>query len=234
MRAGRCAATLRPTSVSGLVVEIAALGLLSGLWPALIAVVLAALRTDAPMKLLAWFLAGALLTTISIGVAVVLLISDWGFVTRPKPAANPVLELVGGAFLLLLAFVVARRGSRPRPAPDGPGWTERALVRGPALAFAAGVVLDLFPGVLPLIALKDIAQLGTGTAAVVAYVTGFYVLMFALVEVPLVGSLLAPERTARAAGRTKVWLDAHTRQVVVWASAGAGVYLLVRGLASLI
>ena len=77
MRAGRCAATLRPTSVSGLVVEIAVLGLLSGLWPALIAVVLAALRTDAPMKLLAWFLAGALLTTISIGVAVVLLISDW-------------------------------------------------------------------------------------------------------------------------------------------------------------
>ena len=68
----------------------------------------------------------------------------------------------------------------------------------------------------------------------VAYVAGFYVLMFALVEVPLVGSLLAPERTARAAGRTKAWLDAHTRQVVVWASAGAGVYLLVRGLASLI
>ena len=104
-----------------------------------------------------------------------------------------------------MAAILIRRRSANAPAIDSPaadsGRIEQMLERGAPLAFVAGIVLNLFPGFFPLIALKDIAELDEGFATTVALVLGFYVIMFALIEVPLVGYLVAPAWTAQATAR---------------------------------
>ena len=84
---------------------------------------------------------------------------------------------------------------------------ERMLDQGAPLAFVAGIVFNIVPGVVPLVALKDIAELDYGFAETVAAVLGFYLIMFAFIEIPLAGYVVAPERTARLTASFNAWLD---------------------------
>ena len=70
---------------------------------------------------------------------------------------------------------------------------ERMLDHGAPLAFVAGIVFNIVPGVVPLVALKDIADLDYSFAATVGLLLGFYVIMFAFIEIPLAGYVVAPE-----------------------------------------
>ena len=146
--------------------EILLLALASMFWPTLITVVVLALRVPHPIKILLWFVAGGLLTTVSIGLLLVFSLQDSDFVSGSKPPANPVLNIVLGLVAIAVALVVARRRG-PSVQPDrveperskASGFTERAVQRGAAVAFLAGVVLNIVPGAFPFVALKDIAQL---------------------------------------------------------------------------
>ena len=72
-----------------------------------------------------------------------------------------------------------RASSSPEAAPPRPGRIEQLLDRGAPLAFVAGIVFNIVPGVFPLIALKDIAELDYGIAETVVVLLGFYAIMFA-------------------------------------------------------
>jgi thiol:disulfide interchange protein len=102
--------------------------------------------------------------------------------------------------------------------------------RGMVLAFVGGVVLNLLPGVFPLVALKDIAQLDYGPAGTVAIVTGFYVVMFTAVEAPLVGFLVAPASTTRTVDTFNRWLKANAQRLIIVALEVAAIYLIARGI----
>ena len=56
--------------------EILLLAFASAFWPTLILVVVVALRLEHPIRILVFFVAGALLTTISIGLAIVFALDD--------------------------------------------------------------------------------------------------------------------------------------------------------------
>jgi hypothetical protein len=104
------------------------------------------------------------------------------------------------------------------------------LDRGAPLAFAAGIVCNIIPGVFPLVALKDIAEMDISLAQTVAVLLAFYVIMFAFIEVPLVSYLVAPEWTPQATQRFNAWLDRNMRRVGIGALAGVGGYLVVKGI----
>jgi hypothetical protein len=212
--------------------EIFALAVASMVWPALIGVVVAALASPRPVILLSVFLAAALLTTVSIGLAVVFALRGSSLLSGSRPTFGPIVDLVVGIVALLAAYLV-RRG-RPAPdetpaKPDEPSWTERTLSRGAPLAFVAGIVLNVIPGVLPLVALKDIARLNYSVGATVALVLGFYLIMFAPVEVPLGAFLIAPAATSAKVGRFNIWVRRNARLIGVFVLAIAGIYLVVRG-----
>lgn len=212
--------------------EIFALAVASMVWPALIGVVVAALASPRPVTLLSVFLAAALLTTVSIGLVVVFALRGSSLLSGARPTFGPVVDLVVGIIALLAAYL-ARRG-RPtndetRSKPDEPSWTERTLARGAPLAFVAGIVLNVIPGVLPLVALKDIARLDYSVGATVALIVGFYLIMFIPVEVPLGAFLIAPAVTSARVGRFNVWLRRNARQIAVLVLASAGIYLVVHG-----
>jgi len=220
-------------------VEIFVLALASALWPALVAVVVVALATPEPVRLLTPFLAGALLTTVTIGMVLVTLFQGSSLETRSRSTVDPVVDIVAGVAALLLGLIVSRRGSSSSGAPKRdkesgtPGWSERMLTRGATLAFVVGIVLNVIPGVLPFVALKNIAELDYSTAATFALVVGFYVVMLLPAELPLLAYLVAPERSAAAVARFNAWLGRSMRRIVVAVLYAAGLYLIVRGLLSL-
>lgn len=221
------------------VAEIFLLGVVAAFWPVLLVVVAVALRTPRPPRILLGFLAGGLLACIAVGAAIVHLLRQSSVVMNSQHHVDPIVNLVCGALALLAAFALNRflaaRRARPRPpkpARETPSWTERLVGRGATLAFVAGVILDIVPGVVPVVALKDIAQLGGGVAETGGLIVAFYLVMFALVELPLVGYLVAPDRTGDLATRLNAWLTTNMGRLATWALIGAGVALVLRGVAA--
>jgi hypothetical protein len=221
--------------------EILVLAVASSFWPTLILIVVLALRLEHPVGVLGWFLAAGLLTTVSIGIAIVFALQNTRFVSGSHPPANPALELTAGLLSLLAAFALLR-SSRKAPPPEAssspqpakaPSRIERVVGHGGPVVFAAGVVLNIVPGAAPLVGLKDIAQLDAGNGAKVAAIVVFYLIMFAFIEVPIVAYRFAPERTAAAMTGVNAWIGRNARQVAAFVIGAVGIYLTVRGIVHL-
>jgi Sap, sulfolipid-1-addressing protein len=201
-------------------------------WPLLMAIVVVALRTQHPVRVLTAFLAGGLLATISIGCALVFWLEGVSGFTGERPPADPWVYMVCGGLALVAAIAtngLDRRAPPPHEAGRTARWKERLVGNG-RLAFLAGVVLNIVPGFFPFVALKDIAATSFPAATKVVLVVVFYLIMFAFVEVPLVCYLVAPSRTAAAVLSFNDWLDRNGRRLAVWLLGLVGVYLVVRGL----
>ena len=116
--------------------EIVLLAVASMFWPTLITIVVLALRVPQPVRILAWFLFGGLLTTITIGLILVFALQDTSFVSGSSRSINPVLNIAAGLFALGSALYLSRRkhtAVEPAPAPADAkksGLTERAVERG--------------------------------------------------------------------------------------------------------
>jgi hypothetical protein len=213
--------------------EIVVLALASMVWPALVAVVVVALASPQPVKLLSFFLVASLLTTVTIGLVIVFVLRGSSLFSGSRPTFGPVVDLVAGAVALFAGLVVRRGGRKEEAKHDGSTWTERTLARGAPLAFVAGVVLNVVPGVFPFVAMKNIAELDWSPAASVALVAGFYLIMFLPAEVPLGCFLVAPARTSVEVGRFNSWLARNVRLIAAVTLLVVGVYLVVRGIVGL-
>jgi hypothetical protein len=220
--------------------ELLLLALASMFWPTLVLIVVLALRVPHPVKILAWFLAGGLLTTVSVGIALVFLLEDSSFLSGAHPPGDPVLYITIGLLSLAAAYALNRRIHSRATTPHvetaaapskekKPSLAERAVNRGAVVSFLAGVVLNIVPGTFPFVAMKDIAELDVSDAAKIATIIIFYVIMFTFIEVPIVAYLFAPARTTAATNRFNDWLARNGRRIGVYVLAGVGLYLLVRG-----
>jgi thiol:disulfide interchange protein len=216
-----------------MLIEIFLLAVGSMFWPVLFAVDVAAFKSDRPLRILAGFLAGGLVATVSIGIAVVFRLQDTDLVSRSRHTTDAVVSIAVGAAALVAAYFVRgsakQREARSRSTPHTSSRTDRLVAHGAALAFLTGIVLDLIPGPLPIIALKDIAELGYTTAGTIAVIIGFYLVMFMPVELPILGFLVAPKRTADMATSVSAWLGRNLRTLAWWALAIFGVLEIVRG-----
>jgi thiol:disulfide interchange protein len=215
--------------------EYVLLALASIFWPLLITIVVIVLRTEHPVRLLAAFLAGGLLATISVGLALVFSFDGSGLLNDNRKSVDPALNIVVGALALIVALVVWRLDARPRdakPVKKKHGSAEHYLENA-RLAFLGGLLLNIVPGLFPIIALKDVAEAGYSAPANVVLVVVFYLVMFASVEIPLVSYLVRPETTVRTVQRLNDWLDRNARKVAALVLAAVGLYLVVRGLLQL-
>ena len=214
--------------------EIVLLAFASMFWPTLITIVVLALRVPQPVRILAWFLFGGLLTTITIGLILVFALQDSNFVSGPSKNGESCPQHRSGparARVSALSEPTQARLPPNRPPTEAkkPSLTERAVERGGLVAFIAGVVLNIVPGAFPFVALKDIAQLDVSDAGKVVSVIVFYVIMFAFAEVPIVAYLFAPERTTAKVNQFNDWLRRNSTRVSVWVLVAVGIYLTVRG-----
>ena len=216
---------------------------LAAFWPALIAVALVALASPRPVTLLAFFLLGGLMTTTAIGFAIAFSLSGSSLVTGSHPPAPPLVSITAGALALIFALMASRRApGHGQLAEDADSeenarrpWTERMLTRGTGqIAFLVGILINLVPGFFAVVGYTKIAELHYGAAGTAGFVVAFNAIMFALIEAPLAGYLVAPRATERNVTRLNAWLRRNGRRVVVAAAAAIGVYLVVRGLLQLV
>ena len=223
------------------ILEIALLGIASALWPLLLVVVVIALNTSRPVRILGWFLVGGLLTTISIDTALVFAFQGSSFTEGPRPSADGWVDIVVGA-LALLAALVLRLGTqgkgpkrfRPKPKEEKPSraqeWIEDLVERGATLSFVAGIVATILPAPFALIAMKNISELDITDAQAFGLIVMFNLLMFSMVEIPLGGFLVAPDWARRTATGFNKWLAENLRYVAIYALLIGGVIEVVRGL----
>jgi len=235
-------ATIEPVSD---LLQILLLALLSMFNPTLLAAVTVMLLMPSPKRLMLGYLLGAYLTSIGCGLAIVLALHQSAAVETTQSTVSPAGDLVLGALALLLAFALAtdrlserkerrRNAKRERGEEEKEPLTIRLLGRGsPRVAFAVGIVLS-FPGASYLAGLGHIDSLDAPNAALALLVVGFCAIQLALLEAPLVGYALAPERTQDAVERFRAWVARDSRRWLAIGSAAIGAALILKGIAGLL
>jgi hypothetical protein len=89
------------------------------------------------------------------------------------------------------------------------------------------------PGVSYLAALHKLDELNYGTVPTILVILGFNAMLLILLEIPLIGYLIAPERTVVAVQDFKAWLSRNGLRAGIYAAAGLGGLLIIRGLIEL-
>lgn len=216
--------------------------LTAALNPTLLGATTVMLLLDHPKRLLLGYLAGAMLTSITIGLVIVFALD--GSASTAQHTLSPVMDLALGGILLVVAFVIrpghtpqetgrlAERRQRRQEAKKekGPPKWQQTLSKGTArTTFVVGALLTL-PGASYLIGLHKIADSDPSTVAAVGAVLLFNVIMLALLELPLIGYVFAPDWTPRAVERFKDWFSRNARRLGFRLALVIGVLLVVRGL----
>jgi len=223
--------------------DIFLLSLVAAANASLLAAVTVMLFLPSPKRLLLGYLAGALLTSLTIGFLIVFVVHDASATSTAENSVSPSIDVALGLILLLVAYVLrgghdqrlkerrrAKKGEAEEEAEKSASRVEQLLGRGSArVTFALGVVLTL-PGVSYLVALRDVQELGYGTVGEILVIVGFNVMLLILLEVPLAGYFFAPERTVVEVQRFRGWLTRSGRRIAIVAAAGLGALLITRGL----
>jgi hypothetical protein len=222
------------------------LSLFSMVNPTLLAAVTVMMLLPDPKKLMLGYLLGAYTTSITLGMLIAFSLSDSGSVSTAKRSLSPAEDIAVGLIALLVAYVLGsgrteplrerrqRRREKKRAGKVKPPWPERMLGRGSArVTFAVGVVLS-FPGVSYLAALDRIAKLEYAAVATALVVLAVCLVQQLLLEVPLLGYAIAPERTERAVAGFRAWLGRSGRRAATIGAATIGGLLILRGLIELL
>jgi hypothetical protein len=227
------------------------LSLLAMANPSLLAAVTVMLLLPNPKRLMAGYLLGAYTTSITLGLLIVFSLHNSSTESTSKHKVSPVEDIVVG--LLALAISVVLRTGRDQPfrerrrakkdaklqAREHAGKpTEslplRMLGKGdPKVTFVVGAILS-FPGVSYLDALDHIHKLNPGTVPTVLLVLFFCLMQQILLEVPLLGYVFAPDSTQDRVTRFRAWMGRKGRPAAVIGAGVIGVWLVARGVITLL
>jgi hypothetical protein len=209
----------------------------------LLAAVTVMLYLPNPKRLLLGYLLGGLLVSLTIGFVIVFAVHQSGATSTSQNSISPAMDIALGLILLVVAYVLRgermqRRRERKKKEKEGvekgPSRVERVLGRGSArITFLVGMVLTL-PGVAYLAALHELDDLNYGTVSTILVILGFNVMLLILLEIPLIGYVIAPERTVVAVQGFTAWLSRNGFKAGIYVAAGLGVLLIARGVIELL
>ena len=224
--------------------QIVLLSLTASLNPTLVAATTLMLLLPQPTRLMLGYLAGALVTSITLGLVIVFSLPNSSATSTTQHTLSPAVDIALGSLLLAVAFVLytgrydrlrerrkARKAGKPEKGP--PKW-QRELSKGSARGtFIIGALLTL-PGASYLAGLHQIHKQHYSTALIVLLVLGFNVVMLWLLEVPLASFVIAPEWTPRAIDRAKAWVSRHAFTFAVRGLSAVGALLVIKGILGLV
>ena len=239
-----------------MLLQAAGFAVLAALSPTALLITAIYLGSARPRTTALCYLAGAVLISTVMGVAVLLLLRYGHFQLPGHRTPRYGLRLGLGLLILATIAVVARRTPRlpglsgqPRspgqpgqpPNPGRPGQPGQGkgivsrLVASPApmTAFVAGVLIFM-PAVTFVAAIKVIATARAGIPLSALGLVMVIVINVAFVWLPFVAYLAAPGLTTRMLAAFNAWLRAHGRLLLILALLVAGAVLTVNGLLGLI
>jgi hypothetical protein len=224
--------------------HVIALALTASLNPTLVGATTVMLLLERPTKLMLGYLAGAMMTSITLGLVIVFSLSNSSTAKTTQNTLSPSVDIGLGAICLAIAFVLytgryerlrQRRQARKAAKPDkGPPRWQRELSKGSArTTFAVGALLTL-PGASYIAGLTEIHKQKLSTALTVLVVLGFNIVMLWLLEVPLASYLLAPEKTPEKIDRAKAWVSRHAHMFAIRGFTAVGALLIIKGIVGLV
>ena len=232
-----------------------ALAFAASIYPPAVAAVIALGRgVDVRPRVFA-FVAASLLVTYAVGAAILYLLVEVGATGSHNLTPGGWVDVGLGVLLLLLALRLhLRRGSpiaalasrvghgkdEPAPAPEpspeardgGESKIERYL-HSRRLAFALGIVLYVLPSPIYVGAVKSIADANTSTGAELTALVVIVAIMLWMVELPMLMLLAFPSRATATLEAINRWFVRNGRALAILAAAGAGAYLIVKGVSQL-
>jgi hypothetical protein len=224
--------------------DILLLAFLAALYPTLLAATTVMLMLPHPKRLLLGYLAGAAMTSVTLGLLIVFTLQDSSLASTSQHQLGPGADLALGCLALIVAFVLGtgrderltqrRRARKVAKEPAGPPRWQQALSRGSArTTFAVGAVLTL-PGATYIAALNRLADEDMSATATVGTVLLFNLIMLMLLELPLLAYSFAPDWTPKAIERFKLKLRERGRIWGVRVAAAIGALFILRGVLTLV
>ncbi len=219
--------------------------------PTAMAAVLLILTRPRPIRLLSAYVIGSFVTSVLVGIAVVAVLSATSLGARRKGAAISIFDISIGVLILVSAAwlhsersaalrqraagrLARRKAQKNARRGDRPSWSSQILSSGSAgLLAALGVVMHL-PGLLYLAALGYIAHANVSTSRGLLLIVLFNVVMLVPIELPLLGYIVAPQRTEGTVRRVNSFINEHLGKGLLLLSAVAGGYLIVSGIVGLV
>jgi hypothetical protein len=242
-----------------MLLQAAGFAVLAALSPTALLITAIYLGSARPRTTALCYLAGAVLISVVMGIAVLLLLRYGNFQLPGHRTPRYGLRLGLGLLILAAIAVVARRkprllglpgqprspgpaGQPPNPGHPGPaGQPEQGkgilsrLVSSPApiTAFVAGVLVFM-PALTFIAAIQVIATARAGIPMDALALVIVIVINVAFIWLPFLAYLAAPDLTTRTLTAFNAWLRAHGRILLMLALLVAGAVLTVNGLLGLI
>jgi len=213
-----------------MLIQAAGLAVLAAISPTALIVSAVFLGAENPRRTALLYLAGALLITGSMAVAVFVVLQA-GEISRPHHHdIHYGVQLGLGLLLLATALLLGRRARRARErAKAGKGLISRMIARpNPKIAFVVGVLVYL-PSITFVAAIEAVAAARDTLAASALALLVVVVITLICVWVPFVFFMVAPERTTHLLHRFNGWLRANGRTIVICVVTFAGSLLVING-----
>jgi hypothetical protein len=218
------------------------LALTAALNPSLLAAVTIMLSLPSPRRLLAGYLLGAGITSVTCGLLLVFALPGSSTTDTARNTLSPAVDFALGFLVLLVVAAFASQEERRRAwaerrraraaGKDPPRW-KRTLSRGSARdTFIVGILLS-FPGASYIAGMTLLSKQDVSDGVVVLVVIAFNAVALILLELPLIGYLVRPDATASAVTRFGAWVTRTGPRIVIVGGTFIGCALILRGALSL-
>lgn len=213
--------------------QAAGFALLAAVSPTALLVMAVFLGSDNPRRTALMYVAGAMIMTVAMAVAVLLVLRATGLNAPREHAPRYGLRLGLGVIALAVSVYMGRR-KRPAAAshdgkPKRPGLVTRLTSSpSPRTAFVLGLLL-FAPSATFIAAVQVIATANEGAPITAAAIIVVVILTGLTVWLPLLTYLVFPEATTRVLRTANEWLRVRGRILVIGALWIAGVILVVDG-----
>ena len=206
--------------------EAVSLALAASIYPPALAAVIALGRGVEVRLRVVLFVIAAYCTALVTGALLLFLFDELEVTREQVIAPSAGLYLAAGAALL---FVATRLRRAPKPAP--PEHFEESRIdrylQSRWLVLGLGVILYVVPSPIFAGAVRAIADTNASASQELAYLAQMLVIMLWLIELPMLMLIAFPARSVGALERVNAWFAVHGRGLLVIASGGLGIYLII-------
>jgi threonine/homoserine/homoserine lactone efflux protein len=213
--------------------QAAGFALLAAVSPTALLVMAVFLGSDNPRRTALMYVAGAMIMTVAMALAVLFVLRATGLNQPREHAPRYGLRLGLGVVALGVSLYLTRRkppaAARSDGKPKRPGLITRLTASpSPRTAFVLGLLL-FAPSATFIAAVQVIATANAGVPITAAAVIVVVIITVLIVWLPLLGYLAFPEATTRALRTANEWLRVRGRVLVIGALWIAGIILVVDG-----
>ena len=213
--------------------EAVSLALAASIYPPALATVIALGRGVEVRLRVVLFVIAAYCTALVTGALMLFLFDELDATRNQVITPTAGLYVAGGSVLLFVAFRLRRDPRRP---PEEHGGRSRidGYLQSRRLVPVLGVILYVVPSPIFAGAVKAIADTNVSAGQELGYLAQMLLLMLWLIELPMLMLIAFPRRSVGALERVNARFATHGRRMLVLASGGLGIYLIVAGVIELV